>query len=401
MKSKAEIAFLDHLDEIGLSAKDRLSQVSAPTRRDEYWKYTPTASILKKKYRKPIRQDEAITELDQLGLKFKEGNLIGKRHDSSLRSTWGLMGQKEGLSDEVGSHSTAYSPFFNSLSEELHDSGWWIRVVQSEDLSLEIEEQFEAADTIHLQRNVIRVGSGGSLSVKHYINQKSSGIFTNVGMEIILEENAQFNYMVFQSGHKDSYLISNVDITQGEGSQSMCFTFSEGGKIIRNNLNNLHTGSNINTKLFGVTLGTSESTIDHHTIVDHRHPHCESEELYKGLFFGKSKGVFNGKVFVRQDAQKTNAFQSNQNILMSNQATVNSKPELEIYADDVKCSHGSTTGQFDDEALFYLRARGIGEQQARALLVEGFLAEVTDQLEDDGFRENVQAAIHKAIVENE
>ncbi len=137
-------------------------------------------------------------------------------------------------------------------------------------------------------------------------------------------------------------------------------------------------GENCETNLNGVYLGKGQMHVDNHSVVDHKVPNCESNEMYKGVMDDKSTAVFNGKVFVRKDAQKINAFQSNGNVLLSDSATVNSKPELEIYADDVKCSHGSTTGQLDEDAIFYLRARGISESSARKMMVAAFIGEVLD-----------------------
>jgi Fe-S cluster assembly protein SufD len=159
------------------------------------------------------------------------------------------------------------------------------------------------------------------------------------------------------------------------------------GTLVRNNLNIEVNGVNCMTNLHGAYVLKSNQHVDNHTIVDHKQPHCESNELYKGVMDEKSTGVFNGKVFVRKDAQKINAFQSNGNVLLSDDATVDSKPELEIYADDVKCSHGSTTGQLDEEAVFYLRARGISEKSARHLMVAAFIGDVLSKIENDEFRE--------------
>ena len=138
-------------------------------------------------------------------------------------------------------------------------------------------------------------------------------------------------------------------------------------------------GTNIESHLYGLYFAGGHQLIDNHTIVDHRQPNCLSNELYKGVIKDEAVGIFNGKIFVRKLAQKTNAFQQNNNLMLSKKATINSKPQLEIFADDVKCSHGSTVGQFDDEALFYLKSRGIGDEKARSLLVQAFIFDVTDK----------------------
>ena len=153
--------------------------------------------------------------------------------------------------------------------------------------------------------------------------------------------------------------------------------------MVRNNLNIEVNGENCYTHLNGMYLLIENQHVDNHTLVDHKKPHCESHELYKGVVNDKATAVFNGKVFVRKDAQKINAFQSNANVLLSDDATINSKPELEIYADDVKCSHGSTTGQLDEEAVFYLRARGLSEKSARKLMITAFIDDVIEKTENE------------------
>jgi len=153
--------------------------------------------------------------------------------------------------------------------------------------------------------------------------------------------------------------------------------------------------------MYGLYLLNGKTHVDNHTNVDHTIPHAESNELYKGILDDQSRGVFNGKIFVRQDAQKTNAFQQNNNILLSEDAIINTKPQLEIWADDVKCSHGCTTGQLDDEALFYLQARGIGKDQARGFLLYAFAGEVLEHIKEESFRtyctEFVQARLGSKI----
>jgi Fe-S cluster assembly protein SufD len=163
-------------------------------------------------------------------------------------------------------------------------------------------------------------------------------------------------------------------------------TLSLGGGLIRNNLNIRLGDVNGTAYLNGLTVARFNQLVDHHTVVDHAMPHCYSNELYKNIIDDSAQGVFNGKIFVRKDAQKTNAFQSNKNLLLSDEASMNAKPQLEIFADDVKCSHGATTGQLDDEALFYLRARGIGEDAARALLNHAFAADVIEGIAHEGIK---------------
>ncbi|NJM94128.1 MAG: SufD family Fe-S cluster assembly protein [Cytophagales bacterium] len=174
-------------------------------------------------------------------------------------------------------------------------------------------------------------------------------------------------------------------------------TVSLGGKIIRNNLNLVLDEEHIETNMYGLYLLDGDQHVDNHTMVDHRKAHCNSNELYKGIMMERATGVFNGKIFVRQDAQKTNAFQSNRNILLSKEAKVDTKPQLEIWADDVKCSHGCTVGQMDEEQLFYLRARGMSKDSARALLLQAFAADALSLVKNQAVLEYVQHKISQKL----
>jgi Fe-S cluster assembly protein SufD len=180
----------------------------------------------------------------------------------------------------------------------------------------------------------------------------------------------------------------------GNDSTVMQNTFTLSGLWTRNNTTIRLDGEHNECNLNGFYIPNQREHIDNHTIIDHEQPNCQSNELYRGVLLDKSTGVFNGKVFVRQDAQKTNAFQSNGNIVVSDAATMNSKPELEIYADDVKCSHGSTTGQLDDEAMFYLQARGLSKDSARKLLINAFAEDVLEKLVNPELREIVEETVN-------
>ena len=189
--------------------------------------------------------------------------------------------------------------------------------------------------------------------------------------------------------------IGTEQVIQERDSTFTLTTSTFSGAIVRNNVHVQVIGENAETNLFGTYLLNDKQVVDNHTTVDHKVAHCLSNELYKGVIDDKATAVFNGKVFVRKDAQKINAFQSNANVLMSDDATVNSKPELEIYADDVKCSHGSTTGQLDEEAVFYLRARGISEKSARNLVVSAFVNDALEKTEN----EEILAYIYSLVKE--
>ena len=208
-----------------------------------------------------------------------------------------------------------------------------------------------------------------------------------------MDENAKVEYDLLQNENDRSFRITGTHVCQASNSTFSINTASLGGSILKNKLHIKLDGQNCETHMHGLYVAGGNQLIDNHTAVYHAKPHSHSNELYKGIIGGKAHGVFNGKIFVEKDAQKTNAYQSNKNILLSNDAVVNAKPQLEIFADDVKCTHGATTGQMDDEALFYLRSRGINENDAKALLNLAFANDVLGNIKDGSFRSYIAGLV--------
>ena len=208
--------------------------------------------------------------------------------------------------------------------------------------------------------------------IERHQSLTSNEVFTNSVTEIFAGKNAIVDFYKVQNDMLTASLVDNTYVDQQDGSLVDVHTFSFGGKLTRNNLNYYQNGERINSTMRGVTIIGEKQHVDHHTLVHHIQPNCESHQDYKGIYGENATGVFNGKIIVDKIAQKTNAFQQNNNILISDKATINTKPQLEIFADDVKCSHGCTIGQLDDEALFYLQARGIPKKEAKALLMYAF-----------------------------
>jgi Fe-S cluster assembly protein SufD len=212
------------------------------------------------------------------------------------------------------------------------------------------------------------------------INSDAKTVCNSVA-EISIGEKAKVQYYKLQNDCAGVHLISSVNAHQQKDSHFDTNTVTLNGDWVRNNLNIVPDAEHCETHLNGLFITRDNQHVDNHTLVDHRKPNCESNQLYKGILDGKSTGVFNGKIFVRRDAQKTNAYQSSKNILLSDDATINTKPQLEIYADDVKCSHGSTTGQLNEEAMFYLRSRGLGEGSAKNLLLFAYAGDVIEKIQ--------------------
>jgi len=222
-------------------------------------------------------------------------------------------------------------------------------------------------------------------------------VFTNAVTEIFAAKDAIVDYYKVQNDAKTASLVDNTYISQKDNSVVRVHTFSFGGRLTRNNLNFYQNGERIDSTLKGVTILGEKQHVDHHTLVHHAQPNCESHQDYKGIFGERSTGVFNGKIIVDQIAQKTNAFQQNNNILLSDKATINTKPQLEIFADDVKCSHGCTIGQLDEDALFYLQSRGIPKKEATALLMYAFANNVLESVRIPELKKRINKIIANTL----
>ena len=248
-------------------------------------------------------------------------------------------------------------------------------------------------------RKCFHMGKNSKVSFSEkFIYTSLESYFTNSVTEIFMDENSNLNYFTDQNINKN-YLYNSINVFQKKDSVSNFHTYSFSGAIIRNNLNIKLTEKNCYANMYGFYAIKNSSHIDNHTSVDHIDESSISNEHYKGIIDKESNGVFNGKIYVRQKAQKTNAFQANNNILLSDSAKVNTKPQLEIWADDVKCSHGCTVGQLDEDALFYLMSRGISRKDATSLLLSAFSTDITDKIDDEDIREKYKSIILKELDE--
>ena len=243
-------------------------------------------------------------------------------------------------------------------------------------------------------RNLIVLEKNAEIQiVERHQSLTSEATFTNVVTEIFTEQNAQLDYYKIQNDNSEASLIDSTYIAQQKHSHAKVHTFSFGGKLTRNNLNFYHKEPEINSTMKGITLIEGKQFVDHHTLVHHAQPNSESHQDYKGIYAENATGVFNGKIIVEKEAQKTNAFQQNNNILMDDKASINTKPQLEIFADDVKCSHGCTIGQLDEDALFYLQTRGIPKKEARGLLTYAFANNILQSVQIDSVKKRINKLI--------
>ncbi|MFQ3238662.1 MAG: Fe-S cluster assembly protein SufD [Olleya marilimosa] len=364
-----------------------------PTKKDEAWKYTSLNSVLKHDYSLFPKQDNALEysdikkyfldDIDTYKIVFIDGkyssNLSQTTHDGidvCLMSS-ALHKPKYQLIIENYFNKVAGKEGLTSLNTAFSKEGAYIHIPKNKVVAKPIQiVHFSTGNEAALMlqpRNLIVVDENSHVQIiERHQSLTDNPVLTNSVTEIVANKRAIVDYYKVQNDNINASLIDSTFVEQKRESHVSVHTFSFGGKLTRNNLNFYQNGEYMDSTLNGVTIIGDKQHVDHNTLVHHIEPNCESHQDYKGIFNDSSTGVFNGKVVVNKEAQKTNAFQSNNNILLSDKATVNSKPQLEIFADDVKCSHGCTIGQLDESALFYMKSRGIPEKEAKGLLMYAF-----------------------------
>lgn len=364
-----------------------------PSKKEEAWKYTSLNSILKEDYSVFPKKENTIEyrdvkkyfihDIDTYKIVFIDGkyasHLSQTTHDGMdicLMSA-ALSKPKYRLVIENYFNKVATKDSLPSLNTAFSSEGAYIHIPKNKLVEKPIQIlHFSTGNevaTIAQPRNLIVVDENSHVQIiERYQSLTDNAVLTNSVTEIFTNKRAIVDYYKIQNDNLSASLIDNTFIKQKQESVCSVHTFSFGSKLIRNNLNFYQEGERINSVLKGVTIIGDKQHVDHNTLVHHIKPNCESHQDYKGIFGENSTGVFNGKIIVNKEAQKTNAFQSNNNILISDKATINTKPQLEIFADDVKCSHGCTIGQLDESAMFYMRSRGIPEKEAKALLMYAF-----------------------------
>lgn len=380
-----------------------LENLNFPTSRVEAWKYTRLGKITNQTYQTSTAlvgtKFTKIAELDAYYLVFINGVYDSNQSDSIIEAGVTVEVLSEDVCTLAGTKFSTIAnneEIFTAINGAFLSNGVALHVAKNTKVSKPIVIVNKSTDGNYLTnfRNIFAIETSAQAHVIQLFESDSASTgLTNVVSEIWAEQNANFNYDKWQNEAGTHNHVSRDICEQAKDAVITTNTITTGGLLTRNDLLIQVNGENCETHLNGLYIGKNKQHIDNHTTVDHKVPHCESHELYKGIVDDQSTAVFNGKVFVRPDAQKTNAFQQNANIVMTDEATINSKPELEIYADDVKCSHGSVTGQFDEDALFYLRARGIGEESARNLLVHAFASDVLNKLSIVPLKETIESFI--------
>jgi Fe-S cluster assembly protein SufD len=393
------LAFENNMDinsdvhQIRTKALKEFEELGFPTKKLEAWKYTSLNSILKEDYsifpnkeqviKFPEVEKYFINDIDSYKLVFIDGKyssfLSETTHDliDVCMLSSALVKSKYKAVIENYFNKVAKQDNMTALNTAFSNEGAYIYIPKNVEVDKPIQIVNFATGTesatLLQPRNLVVVGENSHVQIiERHQSLSGESVLSNSVTEIFAEKRANVDYYKIQNDNSEASIVDNTFVAQERDTICSVHTFSFGGKIVRNNLNFFQNGEHVDSILKGITILENKQHVDHHTLVHHIAPNCESHQDYKGIYDDRSTGVFNGKVIVEKEAQKTNAYQQNNNVLVSDKATVNAKPQLEIFADDVRCSHGCTIGQLDEQALFYMQQRGIPKKEAKALLMYAF-----------------------------
>ena len=419
--------FKEHFDQLQAKDKDSglevirqrsfdaFAEKGIPTLRNEEWKYTRISSLFNKEYDFPFYQENISAKdinavrlpghEDANELVFINGN-YSVTHSKILSADLIAMPIETAAKNEYGNlvrehlgHSSHYlKDGINALNTAFVHGGVFIHVEKGKapEHPVYIYNITDArtVNVLSQPRSLVHISQNAQVQiVETYASFGLSASFTNQVMEVIVEKDAIVEYYKIQNDLITASQVGTTHIRQIGKSYVHAFTVSLNGGMIRNNTDIIMEAAGNEAHMYGLYLLKGCTHVDNHTLVDNTKPNCFSNEFYKGIIDEYATGIFSGKIFVRPDAQKTNAYQSNKNILLSENATVNTKPQLEIFADDVKCSHGCTVGQLDEEALYYLRTRGIPKELAQSMLLQAFAADIVEQIKIEPLRKHVEELI--------
>jgi Fe-S cluster assembly protein SufD len=388
-----------------------------PSTHNEEWRFTSVGNLFKKEYDLSESNLEiSASDIDAVRLPgyenanelvFVNGRFVPAL--STIRSSEkectvlpleeaAKSEYKDLVNEHLGKSNLFIKDGIHALNTSFIHGGIFIHVNKNQVLEHPVYlYHFSDTGNNHLlaqPRSLVYVDESAKLQmVESYTTVGSMDSFTNEVMEIVVNTNAIVEYYKIQNDVVNASQVTTTHIRQIGKSYAHAVNISLNGGLIRNNTNIVMEAEGNEAHLYGLYLLNGSTHVDNHTLVDNTKPNCFSNEFYKGILDDSSSGVFSGKIFVRPDAQKTNAYQSNKNILLSDNATINTKPQLEIFADDVKCSHGCTVGQLDEEALFYLRTRGISKEHAQSMLLRAFAEDVVMQIKNEPLRTYVEKLI--------
>jgi Fe-S cluster assembly protein SufD len=408
------------LTELRSRGRERFGAVGFPSAKEEEWRYTNVAPLARRGFRPVGGQGEVsaarVDELSYEGcdrLVFVDGLLASKhtRLGELPKDTWvgslseALQAGVHPVADQLGRHASLEEGAFVALNTALFEDGLVVVVPRGAVLERPIQVIYlasgEAEGKAIYTRNLFVACELSQATVIESYAGDASEYFHCVVSEHIGESGSHFDHYKLQRESHAAFHIATQQTWLGRSSVFRSHNISLGGGLVRNDVNAILDGEGVDCTLDGLYVATDDQLVDTHMRVEHAKPHCDSHELYKGILDGRARAVFNGRIYVHEDAQKTDAKQTNRNLLLSSEALVNSNPQLEIFADDVRCTHGSTVGQLDEDAIFYLRSRGIGEQAARSLLTYAFASEVAEGIRVDAVRNELEEFLFGRLASGE
>ncbi len=412
------------LEAFGSVAAEELPELAIPTTKDEEWKYTNISPLLRSslvpffevygKVDDTILSDYKIPESDGARLVFVNG-VYNAEFSSTDNLPDGVVlaplaeadeNEQEIIRKELGNHMRIEKDPFLYLNASFLQNGVYLRIPADTKVEAPVHFQFISTDTdqpfFAVPRCLIIGGRYSKFTIiEDYVGLGQSAYLNVPVVEIKLEEGAHLLHTRVQRESPEAFHVSRVGATLSDHSDYESYSVHIGSKISRNDVYSLLAGREINCTLDGLVMIHDDQLSDTHTMMDHQQPYCTSHQLHKALVDDRSHSVFNGKIYVRQGAQKTDSFQENRNLLLSSEGTVDTKPQLEIFADDVKCSHGATIGQFDDDELFYLRSRGLSDETARQLLAYGFALDIIERIPVISLQGQLSSSVSKFSNRNE
>ena len=404
------------LELVRSSAMDRFEQLGFPSVREEDWKYTNLAALAKESF-VPAIQDSVVRDVSQFAYPEIEGaHLVVV--NGFLRED---LSQKSALGDAVAVDlfSAAADARYNKIIRKYlarhagyHNNGLtalntaflqsgvflWIPKNVRVERPLQITFVAEGDQSASFPRVLVVAEENSSATlIENFVSYGDPRYFTNATVEVELKDGAHLEHYRLQRESKNAFHISTTSAELGRASRYDTTSINLGAQLSRHDISVVMDHEGAETSVDGLYMVGSDQHTDTHSIIDHKQPHCNSHQLYKGILDGNGRAVFNGKIFVREGAQKTDAMQTNKNLLLSDKARVDTKPQLEIYADDVKCAHGAAVGQIDPEELFYLETRGIGPELGRKLLTYGFAEEVIAKIKIESIRSELDEAVLRQL----
>lgn len=408
------------VDPLRRAAFQRFTELGFPNLHMEDWRFTSVAPLANTSFqpaetRPPEEVREALVHFTLGQWKRSRLIFINGRFSPELSS---ILSLPEGVvvkslaravgedRDLVAPHLARYAGYqdhaFAALNLAFVADGAFVHIpdncIVENPIHILYFSASNSAPTVSHPRNLIMVGANSQAKiVESYVGTGNQVYFTNGVTEVVAGDGAVIDHYKLQRESPRAFHVATLHFQQGRGASVSNHSISLGGGLVRNDVNAVLKGEGGDCTLNGIYVARGDQHVDHHTTIDHTEPRCSSRELYKGILDGRARAVFNGRIIVRPDAQKTDSRQSNRNLLLSEGALVNTNPQLEIYADDVKCTHGATIGQIDADALFYLRSRGIDRDTARTLLIHGFLADMGSRIKIEAVRSGVECILMTSL----